>query len=953
MSAAVDTQPIPETEKAMPEVAEVEVVAENDWEQAPGVTSTKALGAAGLSMVGCALAFSLCFAAEFTDSFDTLDKFHPSGVALKSRHWQMWTRQFVPEGPFAWKNTSGMVEPIDMLARQSACIVKETHRADAFWNNPTIFDVSGVTYSNLTSAFSPLASGVSAYKNDLASGMYDIECGYMVPYTAIFGAMAASFLGFAAVAMYAKDVLSKPRGTTQMSDLSEIIHDAAMTFLHQEYTWLAPYVACLWLFLFIAIDGQQNDWVPSASTSFLIGAGLSASCGYFGMAIATEGNCRTAAACYSSREEGLERGLKVAFRTGACMGLCVVSAGAFGVTLCYAMFMNVQSLAGFGFGSSAVALFARVGGGIYTKAADVGADLCGKVDAGLAEDSPKNPATIADCVGDNVGDVAGMGADLFESFVGAVVAACVLGAPEFGTKGVALPLYIMMIGLVVSVVCSSFIKVKKSEDGKPVSLDDLLAAMRVNVLLAASLITIISLFLCVFMFEDESQILADLDGISADDRVGFGYPAFVAGGMGDSATAVPFNQKNPGFRLFGCVLLGLVVGILIGMVTEYFTSHTDMPTQSIAKASVYGPGPVVIQGLAMGMYSTVVPLVLICCAVLGSYYFAGFYGTAIACVGMLSTLGVTMSTDAYGPVSDNAGGIAEMCELPPWVRDYTDALDALGNTTAATGKGFANGSAVLSALATLTAFARSAEIEKVDLMKPVVVIGLLVGAMLPYLFAAMTMLSVNKAAQEMMGEVRRQFKANPGFLTDPDFKPDYTRCIMISCNSSLREMLMPGVLATFSPLIMGFIFGSHCLCGLLVGAISSGYLLGVMMSNTGGAWDNAKKYVEAGELKINGVVQGKNTECHKAAVCGDTVGDPFKDTSGPALNILIKLMTRFAFVLAPLFDDAWEHFWVGLVLLAVAAIIVVVIYFVAIKKSPEAEVEETEPVAKEVEAVAA
>jgi len=869
------------------------------FDEVPGVNSTVYLAAGGVFLVMALITFAMTLFAHFDDeAWKQFDLFHPKGVAIRSRHFDKYDQQFWPSQELQYNG-----ETVNIEAQRSACVAKWMRIPSIHWTQANYFET-----------------------NDPA-----VECKFYVPHTAVWGAMTSSLIGFAAVAFYARDVLSKARGTAKMSSLATTIHDAAMEFLHQEYSWLVPYVFALWVFLFVAIDGQENDWTPSASVSFLIGAALSAACGYFGMSIATEGNCRTAAACFSSEDDGLSRGLQVAFRTGACMGLAVVSAGAFGLSLCYLLFNNVESLAGFGFGSSAVALFARVGGGIYTKAADVGADLCGKVDAGLAEDSPKNPATIADCVGDNVGDVAGMGADLFESFVGAVVASAVLGAPEFGEKGVALPFYIMMIGILVSVLCTTYIKVSAKNGGVP-GLEDLLKAMHNNVLAAGAIITVSTLFLCVFMFKEEADYLEDLGNLNEAERLGLGYPALNGLTVGDSSSLsnVKFTSKNPGPRIFGCILLGLVVGILIGLVTEYFTSHTDQPTQSIAEAAQFGPGPVIIQGLGMGMYSTVAPLLLICAAVLGSFYFAGFYGVAISCVGMLSTLGVTMSTDAYGPVSDNAGGIAEMSELPPWVRDYTDSLDALGNTTAATGKGFANGSAVLSAISTLTAFARSAEIEKVDLMKPVVVIGVLVGALLPYLFAAMTMLSVNKAAQEMMGEVRRQFLADPRILDDDGPAPDYNRCIMISCKSSLREMLLPGVLATFAPLIMGFTFGSHCLVGLLIGAIASGYLLGVMMSNTGGAWDNAKKYVEAGELVIDGQVQGKKTDCHKAAVCGDTVGDPFKDTSGPALNILIKLMTRFAFVLAPLFDDAWKHFWVGLILAAGAAIIVLIIHFLVL-----------------------
>eukprot|EP01059_Diplonema_ambulator_P023499 TRINITY_DN38_c0_g1_i11.p2 TRINITY_DN38_c0_g1~~TRINITY_DN38_c0_g1_i11.p2 ORF type:complete len:943 (+),score=342.89 TRINITY_DN38_c0_g1_i11:54-2882(+) len=855
------------------------------YDQNKGTNSVMSGVLACLLLLFAACTLTLCFMAEYYDDFDRDDKFHPQSIALTSRHWTSYLLQFNPTGPLyypSYTDAYGNVTTVANPYAKTSCYA---------W---TINKTAPAEVEAYLATYTPDVN-VSTYYSG-----YDLRCTYHVPYVAVWGAMTCSLIGLAAVCFYMKLVLAEPRGTDEMHETANIIHEAAMSFLHQEYTWLAPFVFLLWLFLYIAIDGQDNGWEPAASVSFLFGAILSATCGYMGMHAATEGNCRTAAACYSSKEEGMSRGLQVAFRTGACMGLGVVSFGIFGLSLCYAIFGNTNALGGFGFGSSAVALFARVGGGIYTKAADVGADLCGKVDKDLGEDSPKNPATIADCVGDNVGDVAGMGADLFESYVGAVVAAAVLGATEFGTKGVALPFYIMMIGLIVSIACTVHIKIGMRPDGTPPSLDDLLGAMRLNVIVSAIVITVCVLFLCVFLFEQDADIISDIDGIS-------------------------YDQLNPGPRLFGCILLGLIVGVLIGMVTEYFTSHTKEPTQSIGRATEFGPGPVVIQGLGMGMLSTVVPLLLIVCAVLGAYYLAGFYGTAVAVCGMLSTLGVTMSTDAYGPVSDNAGGIAEMSGLPSWVREYTDGLDALGNTTAATGKGFANGSAVLSALSLLTAFARVADIDSVNLLRPVVVIGVLIGSLLPYVFGAMTMLSVNKAAQEMMHEVRRQFLANPAILTDPDQKPDYNRCVAISCKSALKEMLLPGVLAIFSPLVVGFIFGSHSLVGMLMGSIASGYLLGVKMSNTGGAWDNAKKWIEAGSFSINGVVQGKGSDCHKAAVCGDTVGDPFKDTSGPALNILIKLMTRFAFVCAPLFDKAWDFWWVGLILLGAALIIVIAV----------------------------
>eukprot|EP00666_Eupelagonemidae_sp_cell4sb_P013714 gene13714-2476_t len=508
-----------------------------------------------------------------------------------------------------------------------------------------------------------------------------------------------------------------------------------------------------------------------------------------------------------------------------------------------------------------------------------------------------------------------MGADLFESFVGSVVAACVLGAAEFGEKGVALPLYISCVGLIVSVFCTMHVRIPRAEEGKqpgmrfwlagallhreldtcPASgtrkrrqtqdwrgLHELLMALTYNIIVAGALIIACVIILCVFLFKEEANFLLD--------------------------THAEYEQRQPGWRLQGCVILGLLAGVFIGKVTEYYTSHTDEPTQSIARAGEYGPGPVVIQGLGQGMYSTVVPLTLILSTVLGSYYMAGPYGTAIAAVGMLSTLGVTMSTDAYGPVSDNAGGIAEMTGLPAAVRECTDELDALGNTTAATGKGFSNGSAVLAAISLLAAYARMANIEAVDMMKPVVVCGIIFGALQPYVFGAMTMLSVNRAAQEMMAEVRRQWNIvdenGKTILDDDGPKPDYHACIQISTDASLKEMLPPGVLAVFCPLIVGFTFGSHALAGFLLGAIASGYLLGVQMSNTGGAWDNAKKYTEAGGLRIKGVTRPKKTLEHAAVVVGDTIGDPFER------RLWTRLMTQFSFVVGGLLDDGWR-FWYG------------------------------------------
>merc|ERR1719201_239532 len=621
------------------------------------------------------------------------------------------------------------------------------------------------------------------------------------------------------------------------------------------------------------------------------------------MSIATLANTRT---CEASKG-GLNAGLKVAFKSGSIMGLTVVAFGILGLALLFLIFASKKSysetwqlLSGFGFGASSIALFARVGGGIYTKAADVGADLVGKVEANIPEDSPNNPATIADNVGDNVGDVAGMGADLFESYAGSIIAACTLATTEFMLMNnsftmpnlVALPFWVSGLGIVCSIIGTFLVRTKDqdaTDESKAVAiLESLLITIRNAIWGAGILVAICSVVAC-----------------------------YVLVGLTDDIQYGPqLSETTQGWKIFMCILIGLVVGNVIGQFTEYCTSYTFMPTQSIARAAEYGPATVIIQGLGVGMISVCVPAIAICIAIIGCDECAGVYGVAIAAVGMLSTLGITLATDAYGPVADNAGGIAEMDpSCSEMVRDTTDALDALGNTTAATGRGFAIGSAVLTASALMSAFLNAVTPEGqdtmcVDLKNPLTVVGLLLGAMLPFIFAALTMLSVGKAAMAIIVEVRRQFKEKPWLVSEEVFEGekacDSSECIRIATVSSIEEMLLPGGLAIFTPVIVGFVGGPSMLAGLLAGALASGFMLAVTMSNAGGAWDNAKKWVEKGNLVLNGVTKGKNTDEHAAVVSGDTVGDPFKDTSGPALNVLIKLMTLVSLVLAPRFAKIYD-----------------------------------------------